>query len=201
MNKGCLTAIVILVGLLGLFIYGLSTAFDPEYDKAEIKQNIGGVLICSSVYNADHHSWQYDVSYKYKPENDSIIDIGNGTYYGREWNKDEQLSRHKNWLILKTGGWIGSDKIIIGNLNNRKWKEFEFTAENIEKDSLWQQANIQSLSNYCCSESFIENINNGQIVLNYKYRTSETQVDNYGQSRIYYKINDSTGVPEMKRVK
>ncbi|MBF9253603.1 hypothetical protein I2I11_09895 [Pontibacter sp. 172403-2] len=201
MKKGCLTAIVILVGLIGLFIYSLSTAFDTEYDKAEIKQKVGGTLICNSVYNADHHSWQYDISYKYKPNNDSIIDIGSGTYYGREWNKDEQLLRYKNWLILKTGGWIGTDKIIVGNLKNGKWNEFEFTPESIEKEGLWQQANIQSLTSFCCSEAFIENINNGQIVLNYKYRTSEMPVNNYGQSKVYYIINDSTGIPEMIKVK
>jgi hypothetical protein len=64
-------------------------SFDPEHNKAEIKQNIGGTLICESVHNSDLHSWTNSVSYKYKPVNDSLIDIGSGIFYGREWNKDE----------------------------------------------------------------------------------------------------------------
>jgi hypothetical protein len=59
MKKGCLITILVFVVLAPIFIYDLSTAFDPEYDKAEIKQNIGGTFICNSVYNADYHSWQY----------------------------------------------------------------------------------------------------------------------------------------------
>jgi hypothetical protein len=98
MKKRYLIAIiiVIVIGLVSWFVYGLQSAFDPQYDKAEIKQNIGGTLICNSIYNADIHDWQYDVSYKYKPDDDSAIDIGSGTYYGREWNKDEQLIQYKN---------------------------------------------------------------------------------------------------------
>jgi hypothetical protein len=38
-------------------------AFD-EYDKVEIEQNIGGILICNSVYNSDIHDWQYDINYE-----------------------------------------------------------------------------------------------------------------------------------------
>jgi hypothetical protein len=199
-KKGCLIAILVLVGLAALFIYGLSTAFDPEYDKAEIKQSIGGTLICNSVYNADHHSWQYDVSYKYKIDNDSLVDIGSGTYYGREWNKDEQLIKYKNLIILKTGGWIGTDKVIIGDFKTKQWKEYEFTPENIEKDSLWLKSKTQSLLNWCCAETFIDKISNGQIVLNYKFRTSETKTNEYGQRKIYYTINELTGQPTMTKI-
>jgi hypothetical protein len=200
MRKGCLIAILVFVGIVALFIYGLSTAFEPEYDKAEIKQNIGGTLICNSVYNADHHSWQYDVSYKYRLNKDSIIDIGSGTYYGREWNKDEQLIKYKNWTILKTGSWIGNDKIIVGDLKTKKWTEYDFTPENIEKDSLWQSLKISSLLNYCCSETFIDRINNGEIELHYKFRTSETIVKDYDQRKIFYKINDQTGQPILTKI-
>lgn len=200
MKKGCLITILILVGITAILIYGLSTAFDPEYDKAEIKQNIGGILMCNSVYNADHHSWQYDVSYKYKIDNDSVVDIGSGTYYGREWNKDEQLTQYKNWTILKTGGWIGTDKVIIGDLKTKHWKEYEFTPEIIEKDSLWLISKTHSLLNWCCSEAFIEKINNGQIILRYKFRTSEKQVNEYGQRKIYYMVDELRGKPTMTKI-
>ncbi len=43
------TASFILVSLLALSIGSCSLGFGPDYDKAEIKQNIGGDLICSSV--------------------------------------------------------------------------------------------------------------------------------------------------------
>jgi ribosomal protein S8 len=127
MKRGCLIVILIVVLLTAFFVYVTSTSFNPVYDNAEIKQNIGGKLICNSVYIADHHSWQYNVTYKYKQDNDSVIDIGEGTYYGREWNKNEQLTNYKTWTILKTGGGYVTDKIIIGNLKTGQRKEYEFT--------------------------------------------------------------------------
>ncbi|RZK58509.1 MAG: hypothetical protein EOO91_08185 [Pedobacter sp.] len=127
--------IIIICCLIILFIYGLATAFDPQYENAEINQNIGGTLICNSIYNSDHHSWQYYVNYTYKI-NDILIDIGSGTFYGREWKKDEQIVKFKNLLILKTGGWIGYDKILIIDENTRKINEYEFSPENIEREDI-----------------------------------------------------------------
>jgi hypothetical protein len=199
MKKGCLITILIFISLAALFVYGMLMAFDPEYDKAEIKQKLGGTLICNSVYIADHHSWQYNISYKYKVGN-KIMDIGSGTYYAREWKKDEQLTQYKNWTILKTGGWYDGDKLIIGDIKINKWFEYEFTPENIERDSLWYISKTHSLLNWCCSESFIEQINNGQIIIRYKFRTSEKQVNEYGQKMIYYKVDDSTGFPKMTKI-
>ncbi|MHA4896347.1 hypothetical protein ACXZ1K_16455 [Pedobacter sp. PWIIR3] len=200
-KKGCLITVSVIALLAALFIYGLSIAFEPEYDKAEIKQNIGGLLICNSVYNADHHSWRYHVSYQYKIGNDSLVNIGSGAYYGREWNKDEQLTKYKKWLILKTGGWIGTEKVILGNIKTKRWQEYEFTPESIEKNSLWRNSKTRSLLNWCCSETFVEKISDGQIVVNYKFRTSETQTDLYGQRKIYYTINELTGQPIMTKIK
>lgn len=178
------------------------SGFGPEYDKAEIKQKIGGTLICNSVYNADIHDWQYDVSYEYKPaDTDSLIKIGSGTYHTREWNKDEQLIQYKNWTILKTGGWYGYDKVIIGNLETNKWNEYDFSADNIEKENLWINSKTKSLLNYCCSESFVDKIGNGQIQIHYKFRTSETLTKLYGQKEIIYKIDDLTGQPIMTEIK
>ena len=115
-------------------IYGFLHAFDPEYSTAEIKQNIGGTLICSTVYNTDHHSWQYDVNYRYKDESGKVFEIGNGTYDGREWEKDEQLILFKSWIILKTGSWGDADKIIIGDSQFRHFTEHEFTPDSIVKN-------------------------------------------------------------------
>jgi hypothetical protein len=78
MRQGLLYAVttVLLIGVI--FTYMMLHAFDPEYDRAEIKQKIGGVLICRSVSNADQHSWQYDVNYKYKDSLGRIFEIGDG---------------------------------------------------------------------------------------------------------------------------
>ena len=189
-----------IVGLAALFIYSILTAFDPKYDQAEIKQTIGGTLICKSVYTADHHSWQYDISYKYKRGNNPLIDIGSGTYYGRDWNKDEQLVQYKDWLLLKTGGWHGTDKVIVGSLTTKPWKQYEFSPETIEKDSLRRQAKIHSLLNWCCAESFIDQIKDGQIIVHYKFRTSEKRVKEYGQRRLFYALNELTGQPTLTKV-
>jgi hypothetical protein len=192
---------LILSGLSILFICGCSSGFGPDYDKTEINQNIGGTLICNSVHTADIQNYQYDVSYEYKDANDSLFDIGSGTYYNREWNKDEQLAQYKNWTILKTGSGFGTDKIIVGDLKKNKWTEYEFTPENIEKDSLWKSLNIHSLLNYCCSETFIKKVNNnGQIQLHYKFRASENLLNQYNQKEIYYQIKDSTGQPVMTKI-
>jgi len=197
MKKAFLITLFLLAALL---IYGFLTAFDPEYDQANIKQNIGGMLICNSVYNADHHSWQYDISYKYKLNNEDTIDIGNGTYYAREWNKDEQLIKYRNWLILKTGSGFRADKIIVGRVEDEKWIAYNFTPERIEKDSLWQALKVPSLLDYCCAETLIDKIDDGQIELHYKFRTSYTLVGEYDQRKIYYRIDDPTGRPVLTRI-
>ncbi len=189
-----------LPGLFILFIYGCSSGFGPDYDKAEIKQNIGGTLICNSVHTADIQNYQHDVSYEYKDANDSIFNIGSGTYYNREWNKDEQLVQYKNWTILKTGDGFGTDKIIVGDLKKNKWTEYEFTPENIEKDSLWKSLKIKSLLNYCCSETSINKIKDGQIQLHYKFTANENIIDRYERKIIYYQINDLTGKPIMTSI-
>ncbi|KAA9038548.1 hypothetical protein FW778_13395 [Ginsengibacter hankyongi] len=190
----------ILPGLFIFFICGCSSGFGPDYDKAEIKQNIGGTLICNSVHTADIQNYQYDVSYEYKDSNDSIFDIGSGTYYNREWNKDEQLQGYNDWTILKTGDSSGTDKVIVGNLKTNKWTEYRFTSKNIEKESMWRSLKIHPLSNYCCSETFIDKIKDGQIQLHYKFRTSEGFITNNGGRKIYYQINNSTGQPVMTKI-
>lgn len=86
----------ILPGFSIFFICGCSSGFGPDYDKSEIKQNIGGTLICNSVHTADIQNYQYDVSYEYKESKDSVLHIGSGTYYNREWNKDEQLQQYND---------------------------------------------------------------------------------------------------------
>jgi hypothetical protein len=201
---------------IGLVIFALTTAFmiiysikffkdgagfGPKYETVKIKQNIGGKLICESVYNADIHSWQFDIDYKYINNNGDTLDFENGSYYGREWEKDEQIKKYNNWLILKTGAWYGSDKLIIKNILSDTTKVFDIDNQFIENDSLWKAKNIKSLLNYCCAETFIENINGNEISLKYKFRTDENLTNKYGERRITYKIDTETGSIKMTDIK
>jgi hypothetical protein len=167
--------------------------FGPEYETVEIEQKIGGKLICESVYNADHHSWQYNVDYKYIDNEGDTLDFKYGGYYGREWEKNEQIQKYNDWLILKTGAWHGSDRLIIKNVQTDTTKIYDIDNRFIEKDSLWRGQNIKSLLNYCCAETFIENIQENRILLTYKFRTDEKMTKQYGKRKITYEINNETG--------
>jgi hypothetical protein len=197
MKKGCLYSIGIFIVVVIGFIYMFLHAFDPEYDKAEIVQKIGGKLICNSIYKADHHDWQYDITYEYKSKENKTYKIGNGSYYAREWNKDEQLIKFDKWIVLKTGNFYGSDKIIIGNFETQKWTDYQFTPEIIEKEKMWKVAEIKSLLNYCCAESFITRIYNGKIVVEYKFRINETKTELMDKRKLIYEIDKNTGKPNL----
>jgi len=173
------------------------SGFGPEYDTALIDQKIGGKLFCKSVYNADIHSWQFNVDYKYIPVNGDTIDMGSGGYYGREWNKDEQLIKLDNWLILKSGYIDGADKVILKNTVTDFTLIYNFDNQFIENDSLWRTKNIKSLLNYCCAETFIKNISGDKIRLSYKFRTDEKLTKKYDQRTITYKIDRITGQIKM----
>lgn len=175
--------------------------FGPEYETVQIEQNIGGKLICESVYNADHHSWQYNVDYKYIDIKGDTLDLKSGSYYGREWNKDEQIRKYNDWLILKTGSWHGSDRIIIKNIQSDTIKIFDIDNQFIESDSLWKSKNIKSLLNYCCAETFIDDINENKILLKYKFRTDEHLTNKYAERKITYTIDAKTGEIKMTEIK
>jgi hypothetical protein len=196
-------AIFILTSALMLY-FGIQSAlsgfgFGPEYETIEIEQNIGGKLICESVYNADHHSWQYDVMYKYSVEDGDSINLGYGGYYGREWYKNEQLIKQDNWLILKTGSFHGSDRIILKNTQTDSTIIYDINDQFIENDILWRSQQIKSLITYCCSESFIEKISDNKVYVKYKFRTSKTLPDEYGQRMIEYQLNNE-GQLEMIKI-
>lgn len=193
------TTILMIIYAIKFFKDG--AGFGPKYENVEIKQNIGGKLICKSVYNADLHSWQYNIDYKYVDIKGDTLDFNNGGYYGREWNKDEQIKKYNNWLILKTGCFDGSDKLIIKNILSDTTKTFDIDNQFIERDSLWKARNIKSLLNYCCAETFIENIKDNKITLKYKFRTDETLADKYDEKRVIYTLDNNTGEIKMIEIK
>ena len=190
------------IGMISIvlkIIFGPS-GFGPEYDSALIKQKIGGNLLCDSEYNADLHSWVYEIDYKYINIEGDTIEFSNGFYRGREWNKDEQISKFDKYLILKTGSWEGSDKLIIKNIQTDSTKTFDIDANFIEKDSLWKTKKIKSLLNYCCAETFIESIKSNKIILKYKFRTNESLTNKYGERKVTYMIEKETGDIKMTNI-
>lgn len=190
------------IGMIALVIKIIvsPSGFGPEYETVEIKQNLGGKLICESVYNADHHSWQYNVEYKYIDIKGDTLDFKNGGYYGREWNKDEQIKKYNDWLILKTGSFHGSDRLIIKNIQSDTTKIFDLDNQFIERDSLWKAQNIKSLLNYCCAETFIMKVCENKISLKYKFRTDKNLTKKYGERIITYMLNTKTGDIKMTKI-
>jgi heme/copper-type cytochrome/quinol oxidase subunit 2 len=201
---------------IGLTIFALTTiamlilaiktltgpsGFGPEYETVEIEQNIGGKLICESVYNADIHSCQYNIDYKYIDSKGDTLDFTYGGYYGREWDKNEQIQKYNDWLILKTGSHHGSDRLIIKNIQTDSTKTYDINNDFIEQDTLWKAQNIKSLLNYCCAETFIDNIQGNRVLLTYRYRTDEKMTKKYGKRKIIYEIDNETGEIKMIDIK
>jgi len=198
MKKGCGISLLIVFGL-GIILIGLIYwAFQPEYKTVEIQQKIGGKLICKMEYYPDHHSWDYFINYEYETKNGEIQNLGQGIYSGREWNENEQLVKVNNWYVLKTGNFHGSDKIIYGDLKSPEWKEYEFTPQSIEKDSLWKTKKIKTLINWSPSESYIEDIENNKITVIYEYRIDESKTELTEKKLIEYELSEDK--PEMKKI-
>jgi len=203
-NKIGLVIFILTTALM--IIYSINSLMNgaglgPEYETVEIQQNIGGILICKSVYTADHFSWQYNVDYKYIDIKGDTLDFKKGGYYGREWKKDEQIKKYNNWLILKTGSRHRSDRLIIKNIHSDSTKIFDIDNQFIERDSLWKAQNIISLMNYCCAETFIESISKNKISLIYKFRTDEVLNKKYGEKRIVFNLISETGEIKMTEIK
>ena len=104
-------------------------------------------------------------------------------------------------MILKTGACHGSDRLIIKNIQTDSIKVFDIDNQFIERDSLWKAQNIKSLVDYCCAETFIENINGNVILLKYKFRTDEKLTKKYDERMISYQIDKETGDIKLTKIK
>ena len=188
---------IICIVLLTVIIF--KQAFGTKEEIIEIEQLIGGKLICESKYMDDIQSWYYFIDYKYKDDNGKLFKIGQGEYFGRDWEKSEQLKKISNWVILQTGGEFKSDKLLIGKLDSNNWKTFEISPNNIEKDKLWISKNINSKTNWSPRESFISSFKDDKIEVEYLYRIGE-KVEEQETRLITYKFNKETGIPEMTKI-
>jgi hypothetical protein len=197
--------VLFILTTLGMIIIGLKailgpSGFGPDYETVDIDQKIGGKLLCNSVYTADLQSWYYNIDYKYIDLKGDTIDFKSGSYYNRDWKKDEQILKYDKFLILKTGSSYFSDRLIIKNTLTDSIKTFDIYDQFIEQDSLWKTQNIKSLLNYCCAESFIESIKGNEILIKYKFRTDEKQTRKYGEKMIYYQLDGETGNIKMTKI-
>jgi hypothetical protein len=192
------TTVLMTIYSIKFFMNG--AGFGHKYETVEIKQDIGGKLICNSVL-LDIRAWCYNVDYMYINVKGDTLDFKYGVYKLREWKKDEQIKKYNDWLILKTGYSYRSDRLIIKNILSDTTKIFDIDNQFIEKDSLWKVQNIKSLLNYCCAETFVENINENKISLKYKFRTDENLPNKYDERRITYKIDAKTGDIKMTEIK
>lgn len=198
-EKNKTSGFTVVLLFLSFSLYLVYKAFSPQHYTTEIEQGIGGTLICNSTYYADHHTWEYEVKYDYEIDN-KIIHIGTGWFCGREWDKKIQLKRYNNWTILQTGDCYNNDKVIIGSVLNSNWKEYIFSPQNINADSLWQQSDIQCLVEHCCWECYVDSIIDSVIVVNYKFRVEEYNADKHDSRSIHYIIDKQTGVPIMRSI-
>jgi hypothetical protein len=167
----------------------------------KIPQKIGGTLICNAYYFDDFHSWNFDIEYNYENIYNSVSYIGNGRYAGREWEKDEQLVKFRNWLILKTADHR-NDKLIIGDLKSNKWTEYELSPKVIEEDNLWINSNINSSPDYYDSFTRIESVDStGEFLILYKYAI-KNRIFSFmeGKRMIKFRVNSISGKPEMIKI-
>lgn len=199
LKYGCFGVLGLCLILIISLPFVLRQAFGPLNERVEIEQDIGGVLICNSEYNADLGSWFYDIDYQYRNKNGKSTNIGSGEFYGQEWNKDEQIQKMGEWMVLKTGGEHGADKLLIGNMNYGQWKIFKISPDEIEKDSLWKSKNIFTKKNWLPRESFVREIHENEIKVEYLYRTGES-VDDRETQLIIYEFDEISGFPVMKSI-
>ncbi|MFT5964530.1 MAG: hypothetical protein ACI9L6_001273 [Flavobacterium sp.] len=167
-----------------------------------IKQNIGGILIRKIHYTDDFHSWINNITYTYKDKNDSISNIGSGTYYAEEPPKNEQLMQFGKWIIFKASGDRDKDLLFVCDNYTKKWTEFEISPKTIEQTDLWREQNIDSQLENWDTVSKIDKIDqDGNITVYYTY-AKKNRIFSFitGERQITYRINLQTGRPEMTRV-
>ena len=191
---------LLMIGLALKTVLGPS-GFGPDYDTVVIEQKIGGKLLCYSVHTADLQSWYFDVDYKYININGDTFDFNRGEYMNMEWEKNEQLFKFDKFLILNTGAWNRSIKLIIKNIYTDSTKIFEIDDNFIENDSLWQSQKIKSLLNYCCGKVSFDTIKDNEILIKYKFRTNKHVNFLYDRRVITYQIVKETGDIKMTKIK
>jgi hypothetical protein len=200
--------LVVLIATSGLMSFAAfkvitdDSGLEPEYETVEIEQNVGGVLICSSSYYIDYHSWDYYIDYMYRFPNDSISEIGAGRIHGENWERDEQIIRVGDWYVLKVSHDRDADVLFIGDEQTKKWREYVISPQFIEGHELWKKERISTQLNNWNTVAKIEKVSpDGTVVVKYKFRKGNARTNfQNGKRYITFKINSETGVPVMLQV-
>lgn len=174
-----------------IFLFNIPSGFGPEYDTVLIKQNIGGKLLCKSVYTADIHNWEFSVSYDYiNPDNDTI-DFMYGIYKGIEWEKDEQILKAGDYLILPTYRGKTNRCLIVKNLRNDSLNIIEYDSSIIE--SMIYNKHLSKIKFTRKIISFVNQNDSLMIEVNYKY-LDENESRIYKDNKFYIYVDPINGI-------
>ncbi|MHB8793350.1 MAG: hypothetical protein ACYC6O_08445 [Thermoleophilia bacterium] len=168
----------------------------------EIPQDIGGKLVCNASYSCDQFGCDSLIGYNLVNSKGETTRIGYGTFEGEDWDRNIQIQKVQNRLLLKTETRESTISVIfIGDINGTKWTEYEFSSDNLAANQLWKASGIKYLPNDTSSfSSTISEIKeNGEIDLIYEFRTTKGNMDT-DKRLLVYMIN-SDGVPYLAEIK
>ena len=173
------------------------SGFGPERKTIEVKQNIGGKLICKSYYTADIRSYDYSISYDYIDSNGDTLDFKSGNYLGRSWDKEVQIRKYNNWLMLKTGDWIDNDKLILKNIQTDSTIIHSFTQKFVQQFEIWKSNVSEDEFNYSPVEIYIDEIRGNKVYVSYEFKTKPINFFFYSDKVIVFEIDNLTGDLKM----
>jgi len=194
---------------VGLFIFlsilfvivfvGVIWGMRIEKYEVEIPQDIGGKLLCKVQYGCDQHDCESLIEYNMVSESGEITRIGYGRYEGEDWDRNIQIQRVQNLLLLKTEH-LNFAGLFIGDSNAVKWSEYGFSPDQINSSSVWKSSGIKSLPNYSYyTDTTISEIKeNGEVLLVYKFVINENR--DTDKRLLVYKL-DSDGMPQLIEIK
>lgn len=188
-------AIPIIFVLLAVWYMRIQT-----YD-VEIPQDIGGKLVCKVQYGCDQFGCDSLIEYNFVNSKGETTRIGYGKFEREDWDRNIQIQKVQNRLLLKTETMESTIAVIfIGDINGTKWTEYEFSPDKFAANQLWQASGIKYLPNTSPFSSTISEIKeNGEIDLIYEFRTTQGNMDT-DKRLLVYKIN-SDGVPSLAEIK
>lgn len=190
---------------VGLFIFfsilfvGVIWGMRIEKYEVEIPQDIGGKILCKVQYGCDQHGCETLIEYNMVSENGEVTRIGYGGVDGEDWDRNIQIQRVQNLLLINTESRKLAG-LFIGDSHAAKWSEYSFSPDTINSSSVWKSSGIKSLPNYSYyTETTISEIKkNGEVIVVYKFVINENR--DTDKRLLVYKIN-SDGEPQLKEIK
>lgn len=173
--------------------------FINERFEVEIPQDIGGKLVCQGSYGCDQHDCESEVDYSYVNSKGETSKIGFGFYDGQNWDRNVQIQRIQNHLLLKAELFPYA-VIFIGELNGAKWIKYDFSLDKINSNPVWKATGIESLPQYSLysATEITEIMGDGEIDVIYKFVINNNR--DTDKRLLVYKLN-SGGVPQLTEIK